>query len=44
VLPQLGENTLSFCIASRPDALQCGIVLEYVELIIRYATFPRAAL
>lgn len=35
-----GKNTLSVCLASRPDGLEGGVVVEDVEVEITYGTYP----
>ena len=37
----MGRNTVEFSLASRPKGLECGVVLEYVELLVGYNIFPR---
>ena len=44
VRPQQGENTLSFCLSGRPAGLECGVVLEYLEILVSYTLFPQVSL
>ena len=39
--PMLGQNEIEFAVTSRPHGLACGVVLEYVELLVSYNLFPR---
>ena len=40
--PRRGENIIGFSVMERPAGLECGVVLEYVELLVSYNMFPRA--
>ena len=39
-MPVKGQNTLELTLVSRPDQLEADILLEDVELVIKYGSYP----